>query len=91
MTKSKIVASAATVLATLTLSAGSASGGDASCEPDERMAEDMTCVPSNFWDTDESAGHIEEDEPGWDCRTMGNKICGPSAAEPVISSPRFAG
>lgn len=21
-------------------------------------------------------GHIEEDEPGWDCETMGNQICG---------------
>jgi hypothetical protein len=21
--------------------------------------------------------HIEEDEPGWDCTTMGNRICGP--------------
>lgn len=20
-----------------------------------------------------------EDEPGWDCRTMGNKICGPTS------------
>ena len=20
---------------------------------------------------------IQEDEPGWDCKTMGNKICGP--------------
>lgn len=20
---------------------------------------------------------VQEDEPGWDCRTMGNKICGP--------------
>jgi hypothetical protein len=25
---------------------------------------------------------IEEDEPGWDCRTMGNRICGPLAPEP---------
>jgi hypothetical protein len=23
------------------------------------------------------AHRIEEDEPGWDCRTMGNRICGP--------------
>jgi len=20
--------------------------------------------------------HVEEDEPGWDCHTMGNKVCG---------------
>lgn len=23
-----------------------------------------------------SAERIEEDEPGWDCTTMGNRICG---------------
>lgn len=23
-------------------------------------------------------GHIEEDQPGWDCHTMGNRVCGPS-------------
>jgi hypothetical protein len=22
--------------------------------------------------------HIEEDEPGWDCATMGNRVCGPT-------------
>ncbi|GAA2812984.1 hypothetical protein GCM10010470_55520 [Saccharopolyspora taberi] len=21
----------------------------------------------------------EEDEPGWDCRTMGNRLCGPGS------------
>ena len=21
--------------------------------------------------------HIEEDDPGWDCNTMGNRLCGP--------------
>jgi hypothetical protein len=26
---------------------------------------------------------IEEDEPGWDCRTMGNKLCGPGAVSEV--------
>lgn len=24
-----------------------------------------------------SVPQIEEDEPGWDCATMGNRICGP--------------
>ena len=28
--------------------------------------------------TIEWVDHCEEDEPCWDCRTMGNKICGPS-------------
>lgn len=22
-------------------------------------------------------GQVEEDEPGWDCTTMGNRVCGP--------------
>lgn len=26
----------------------------------------------------QSAPRIEEDEPGWNCATMGNQICGPS-------------
>lgn len=26
-----------------------------------------------------SVPQIEEDEPGWDCATMGNRICGPGA------------
>lgn len=26
---------------------------------------------------DNGDGFIEEDESGWDCRTMGNHICGP--------------
>lgn len=26
---------------------------------------------------------ITEDDPRWDCRTMGNKICGPNAPKPA--------
>lgn len=26
---------------------------------------------------------ITEDDPRWDCRTMGNKICGPDSHKPV--------
>lgn len=22
-------------------------------------------------------GVVDEDDPGWDCRTMGNRVCGP--------------
>ncbi|ANA99701.1 Uncharacterised protein [Mycolicibacterium phlei] len=28
---------------------------------------------------DNGDGLIDEDESGWDCATMGNRICGPSA------------
>jgi hypothetical protein len=27
---------------------------------------------------------ISEDDPRWDCRTMGNRICGPGAKKPAI-------
>lgn len=26
---------------------------------------------------------ITEDDPRWDCRTMGNKVCGPNAPKPA--------
>lgn len=29
--------------------------------------------------TSASIQHVEEDEAGWDCTTMGNKVCGPTA------------
>lgn len=31
---------------------------------------------------DNADGIITEDESGWDCRTMGNRICGPGAVLP---------
>ena len=30
-----------------------------------------------------SSQKITEDDPRWDCRTMGNKVCGPDAEKPV--------
>ncbi|MFF4188158.1 hypothetical protein ACFYZ9_33685 [Streptomyces sp. NPDC001691] len=30
---------------------------------------------------DNGDGQIDEDESGWDCRTMGNHVCGPVPAE----------
>lgn len=30
-------------------------------------------------------GVIAEDESGWDCRTMGNRVCGPDNAQGVIA------
>lgn len=29
---------------------------------------------------DDRNGVIDEDESGWDCKTMGNRICGPTPA-----------
>jgi hypothetical protein len=34
--------------------------------------------------------HLEEDAPGWDCRTMGNQLCGSDYAtwdEPNVAMP----
>jgi hypothetical protein len=33
-----------------------------------------------------ACGHtrIEEDDPGWDCHTMGNHVCGPATTGDVI-------
>lgn len=28
---------------------------------------------------------ITEDDPRWDCRTMGNKVCGPNQPKPVFT------
>lgn len=33
---------------------------------------------------------IEEDEPGWDCRTMGNRICGPMPTFVLHDHPGMA-
>jgi hypothetical protein len=32
-----------------------------------------------------ACGHtrIEEDQPGWDCHTMGNHVCGDNATAPL--------
>lgn len=33
------------------------------------------------------ADRIEEDEPGWDCHTMGNKVCGEDLPKGVVILP----
>lgn len=32
---------------------------------------------------------LEEDEPGWNCETMGNGVCGPAVA-PMVAAPAYA-
>jgi len=32
--------------------------------------------PAHLGETGQPAQVITEDSPGWDCRTMGNRICG---------------
>lgn len=34
-------------------------------------------------DTTQVREHVEEDDPRWDCRTMGNQICGPTQSAPA--------
>jgi hypothetical protein len=35
-------------------------------------------VPPGYWmeDPATTTTHLQEDDPGWDCRTMGNRECG---------------
>lgn len=35
---------------------------------------------SSWSDVRDPGERIEEDDPRWDCRTMGNKVCGPGAS-----------
>lgn len=50
-----------------------------------KTAEDGSKVPANFYDQQDLVpvgaedGDCQEDEPCWDCRTMGNRICGPES------------
>ncbi|MDV6291366.1 hypothetical protein R2F25_38795 [Streptomyces sp. UP1A-1] len=40
------------------------------------------CKPENLHLTpgdDNGDGRVDEDESGWDCRTMGNRVCGPQS------------
>jgi hypothetical protein len=39
---------------------------------DPPIGSQTTIVPGTL-----APDRIEEDEPGWDCRTMGNRLCGP--------------
>lgn len=31
---------------------------------------------------------IEEDDPRWDCATMGNRVCGPAPIHPALDAGR---
>lgn len=37
------------------------------------------------------AGQIQEDDPGWDCRTMGDLVCGPTNSQGVTAGRYSAG
>ena len=47
--------------------------------------EDGTWTPDR--DRQPMAAAIEEDEPGWDCATMGNRICGPTTGQTLDPCP----
>lgn len=49
-------------------------------EPDAVVAETIESPEPVVEETPE-AERIEEDDPRWDCRTMGNKTCGPEVVE----------
>lgn len=47
------------------------------CAEGLELAEDGTCVDPSFWDTTAPAPQpVYEDDPAWDCRIHGNRICG---------------
>lgn len=50
------------------------------CENGWILAEDHSCVNPNFYDP---APVCQEDEPCWNCETMGNRTCGPGAGESI--------
>ncbi|CAA0136346.1 Uncharacterised protein [Mycolicibacterium vanbaalenii] len=33
----------------------------------------------------QAAPVVQEDDPGWDCRTMGDRVCGPTNAQGVAA------
>ncbi|MGW7090010.1 hypothetical protein ACWGH2_41875 [Streptomyces sp. NPDC054871] len=67
-TRARAAAAVAGLLALLFL-AGAATFGAARA--------DGTPRPTATVGDDNRDGRIDEDESGWDCRTMGNRVCGP--------------
>jgi hypothetical protein len=53
------------------------------------MAEDGSCVNPNFWDAAPVSSVCEEDMPCWDCKTMGNRLCGANPVERVVAWGKF--
>jgi hypothetical protein len=56
---------------------------------DQEVADLRVDAEINYW-LGRQGSNIEEDEAGWDCRTMGNRICGATEqkymATPVAGS-----
>ncbi|MFD9248324.1 hypothetical protein [Streptomyces bottropensis] len=40
--------------------------------------QDDGTVTADLRGDDNRDGRVDEDESGWDCRTMGNRVCGPA-------------
>jgi hypothetical protein len=69
------------------------------CTPPTLTAEDGSCVNPDFWEAPAptpapapapaEVPTIQEDEPGWDCLTMGNRVCGPDALQRVEAWGKF--
>lgn len=57
----------------------------ANAESGPRWPVDTCRSPGYSWGPgdDNCDGTITEDEAGWDCRTMGNNVCGPGNAQGV--------
>jgi hypothetical protein len=60
-------------------------------EPDDGLGRPAPSVSTTA--TTAAVSSCQEDDPCWDCETMGNRICGPVAVEPapVVAVPTFTG
>lgn len=56
--------------------------------PCEGPAPTTTIVPALAIDVPTTSVPCQEDQPCWDCATMGNRICGPSAPAPSGGLPQ---
>ena len=51
----------------------------------------LSCEPQPVEHRPIPVERITEDDPGWDCRTMGNQICGPPHPTPGPSDEHTVG
>ncbi|MFJ4908541.1 hypothetical protein ACIQCR_16820 [Streptomyces sp. NPDC093249] len=68
--------------AALALGCAPSADETAPAAPTARTVHVLSPSPSAGRGDDNGDGFVDEDESGWDCRTMGNRLCGPSGVPP---------
>ena len=76
------------VLSTLGLSACSTEAHNASTKGVEHVVKASTQPTTQPSTEAKPAKECQEDEPCWDCHTMGNKVCGPDQPTKVTAKPK---